>query len=132
LAAKTARLFQQPVEEVLGRALTLACRLYGADVYVEFVFDEINLRPMDELEAHLQIKQNRVMELLSYGRVNDEEAQALLGLGSLPESAEELAGTQFLNKREADALPVAATNSRNRQISPDTPSSSGGSDNDTN
>lgn len=131
LGTKTARLFQQPVQEVMGRALTLACRLYGVDVYVEFLFDDMDLRPTNELEAHLQIKQQRVLELLSLGRINDDEAQALLGLGSLPAEAEELAGTQFMNSKAADSLPVAATNSRNRQISPDTPDSSGGADNAT-
>jgi len=97
LATKTAALFQKPVAEVLSRALTLACRLYGADVYVEFSFDDIDLRPQNELEAHLQIKQARVLQLLSLGRVNDDEAQSMLGLGSLPAGAEELAGTRFLD-----------------------------------
>lgn len=129
LATKTARLFQQPVQEVLGQALTLACRLYGADVNVTFEFNDIDLRPASELEAHLQIRQNRVLELLSLGRLTDDESQAMLGLGSLPPQAEVLAGTGFHNPKTADALPVAATNSRNRQISPSTPSSSGGADN---
>ena len=129
LATKTARLFQRPIEEVLGRALTLACRLYGVDVYTEFSFNDIDLRPLNELEAHLAIKQNRVLELLSLGRVTDDEAQAMLGLGSLPPQAEQLAGTGFQNPKTPDSLPVAATNSRNRQISPDTPTSSGGADN---
>lgn len=129
LATKTAALFQKPVAEVLSRALTLACRLYGSDVYVEFEFDDIDLRPQNELEAHLQIKQARVLQLLSLGRVNDDEAQAMLGLGSLPAGAETLTGTRFLDKVNTDAVPVAATNSRNRQISPSSPTSSGGSDN---
>lgn len=129
LATKTAKLFQQPVQEAMGKALTLACRLYGVDVYCEFTFDEINLRPLDELEAHLQIKQSRILELLSLGRITDDEAQAMLGLGSLPASAEQLSGTGFANSKTPDSLPVAATNSRNRQISPNTPSSSGGADN---
>ena len=130
LATKTAKLFQKPVQEVLGRAITLACRLYGEDVYVEFMFDDIDLRPQNELEAHLQIKQHRVLELLSYGRVTDDEAQSMLGLGSLPAAAESLAGTQFMSKASGADVPTAATNSRNRQISPDSPNSSGGEDND--
>ena len=121
--------FQKPVEEVLGQALTLACRLYGADVNVTFEFHDIDLRPVAELEAHMAIRQNRVLELLSLGRITDDESQAMLGLGSLPPQAEVLAGTGFHNPKTADALPVAATNSRNRQISPSTPSSSGGADN---
>ncbi len=129
LATKTAKLFQGPVQEVMGKALTLACRLYGVDVYTEFSFLDIDLRPVAELEAHMAIKQNRVLELLSLHRVNDDEAQAMLGLGSLPPQAEQLAGTGFQNPKTPDSLPVAATNSRNRQISPSTPSSSGGADN---
>lgn len=129
LAAKTAKLFQGPVQEVLGRALTLACRLYGADVYVTYEFDDIDLRPKNELEAHLAIQQSRILELLSLGRITDDEAQAMLGLGSLPASAATLSGTGFANSKTPDALPVAATNSRNRQISPNTPTSTGGADN---
>lgn len=129
LATKTAKLFQGPVAETLGRALTLACRLYGADVYVEVAFDDVELRPVSELEAHMQIRQSRILELLSLGRINDAECQAMLGLGSLPASAEQLSGTGFANSKTPDSLPVAATNSRNRQISPNTPSSSGGADN---
>lgn len=130
LATLTATLFQQPVEEALSKALTLACRLLGADVDVEFRFDEINLRPTLELEAHQSIRQTRVLELLSLGRINDAEAQALLGLGSLPAGAPTLAGTNFHTASKADALPVAATNSRNRQISPSTPGAAGGASNE--
>lgn len=129
LATKTAKLFQGPVQEVMSKALTLACRLYGVDVYTEFSYQEIDLRPLNELEAHLAIKQNRVLELLSLGRITDDESQAMLGLGSLPPQAEQLAGTGFHDPKAPDSLPVAATNSRNRQISPDTPTSSGGADN---
>lgn len=127
---KTAELFQGPVEEALSRALTLACRLYGVDCYVEMSFNPIDLRPASELEAHLAIRQNRALELLSYGRITDDECQALLSLGSLPEGAETLSGTKFLATKTPDSLPVAATNSRNRQISPEGPTSGGGSSND--
>lgn len=129
LATKTAKLLQGPVQEAMGKALTLACRLYGVDVYCEFTFDDIDLRPKNELEAHLQIQQSRILELLSLGRITDDEAQAMLGLGSLPASAEQLSGTGFANSKTPDSLPVAATNSRNRQISPNTPTSTGGADN---
>ena len=78
----------------------------------------------------MAIRQNRVLELLSLGRITDDESQAMLGLGSLPPQAEQLAGTGFHDPKAPDSLPVAATNSRNRQISPDTPTSSGGADND--
>ncbi len=129
-SVKSAELFQGPVEEAMSRALTLACRLYGVDCYVELAFNPIDLRPASELEAHLAIRQNRALELLSYGRITDDECQALLSLGSLPAGAENLSGTKFLATKTPDSLPVAATNSRNRQISPEGPTSGGGSSND--
>ena len=130
LATKTAALYRGPVQEALSRALTLACRLYGLDVYVELQFKDIDLRPANELEAHKQIQQNRALELLSYGRITDDEMQAMLGLGSLPASAETLSGTMFLGDKRLDTLPVAGVNSLNRQISPEGPTSGGGSSND--
>jgi len=128
LAIKTAELIRTPVQDVLSKILTLAVRLYGVDAYVEAEFAEIELRPTVELEAHFAILQNRVLELLSLGRVTDDEAQAMLGLGSLPASAAELSGTGFYNSKAPDSTPVSATNSRNRQISPSTPNSAGGQD----
>jgi hypothetical protein len=128
LAIKTAELIRKPVQEVLSKLLTLAVRLYGVDVYIEAAFEEIDLRPSSELEAYKAILQARVLELLSLGRITNDEAQFMLGLGSLPASAEDLSGTGFYGSKAPDAAPVAATNSRNRQISPDTPNSAGGKD----
>lgn len=128
LSLKTAELLQKPVCDVLSKLLTLAVRLYGVDAYVEVEFEEMALRPALELEAHMAILQNRVLELLSLGRITDDEAQSLLGLGSMPASAPELTGTQFYGSKAPDSVPVSATNSRNRQISPNTPNSSGGRD----
>lgn len=128
LAIKTAELIRIPVQDVLSKALTLAVRLYGVDAYVVAEFSDIDLRPAMELEAHAAIRQNRVLELLSLGRITDDEAQSLLGLGSLPSSGEELSGTRFYDAKAPDSTPVAATNSRNRQISPETPTAAGGAD----
>lgn len=131
IALKTAEVFRRPVEEVISRALTLAVRLYGVDVYIEFEFDEIDLRPDSELAAHRQINQAITLELLSLGRVTDDEAQQMLGLGSLPEGAEELAGTMFRDKQKLDTLPASGTNARNAAIAPGGPTSGGGRDNET-
>ena len=130
LSAKTAELLNGPVVDVLSRALTLAVRLYGIDARVKVGFDAIDLRPELELQAHKAILQNSVLELLSLGRITDDEAQAMLSLGSLPADAQELSGTRFLEVRPMDALPAAATNSRNRQITPNTPKAAGGKDNE--
>lgn len=130
LAMKIAALVQNAVAEVMSRALTLAVRLYGIDAYVKFRFDDIDLRPKSELEAHLAVRQNRVLELLSLGRITDDEAQDMLGLGSLPESAEELSGTGFHKTKAPDTTPVAGTNARNQSIAPQGTSSAGGKDNE--
>ena len=128
LSMKLARLIQLPVETVMSRALTLAIRLYGIDAYVKFRFNPIDLRPEAELEAHKAILQNRVLELLSLGRITDDEAQTMLGLGSLPESADELSGTGFYSSKAADSAPVSKTNSVNNAITP-SDTSAGGKDN---
>jgi hypothetical protein len=114
---------------VLSRALTLAVRLYGIDAYIKLDFEEIDLRPKAELEAHYAMRQNRVLELLSLGRITDDEAQQILGLGSLPDGAETLTGTGFYSNKTPDTMPVSGTNARNASIAPAGPDSSGGRDN---
>jgi hypothetical protein len=130
LSMKLARLIQVPVETVLSRALTLAVRLYGVDAYIKLKMNPIDLRPKAELEAHEAIRQNRVLELLSYGRITDDEAQVMLNLGSLPESSELLSGTRFLSSKTPDSTPVAATNARNQSIAPQGSRNAGGKDNE--
>jgi len=130
LALNLAALFQDTVETVLSRALTLAVRLYGVDAYVKFKFEAIDLRPELELEAHKSIKQNRMTELLSIGRITDEEYQAELGLGSIPEGAPRLSGTMFYQTKAQDTVPTSQTNARNQDITPSTPTSAGGKDNE--
>ena len=93
--AKTAKAIQAPVEQVLSRALTLACRLFGLDVYCNFLFKKIDLRPESELEAFLVMEQDRVLDLLSLGMISDEEAAWELDLGPLPENYVPLSGTFF-------------------------------------
>jgi hypothetical protein len=129
IAVKTANMLRRPVEEAISRALTLAVRLYGVDVYIEASFAPIDLRPDSELAAHRQIFQAIALELLSLGRITDDEAQQMMGLGSLPEGAPELAGTMFRDKQGLDALPASGTNARNTAIAPDGPTSGGGRDN---
>jgi hypothetical protein len=129
LAMKLARLIQVPVEVVLSRALTLALRLYGIDAYVEFKFEDIDLRPKVEIEAHLTMRQARVLELLSLGMLTDDEAQVMLSLGSKPEGSPELSGTMFYGTKQLDTLPASGTNAVNQQIDTDQPTSGGGRDN---
>ena len=129
LSTKMAASLQQPAASVLSRALTMAVRMYGLDVYVKVKFEDINLRPKDELEAHATMKQQRVLELLSLGRITDAEAQSMLGLPSLPENAQRLEGTLFRETKQLDTLPASGTNARNASIMPGTPAAAGGRDN---
>ena len=119
-----------PVEEVMSRALTLAVRLMGIDGYVCFEFLPVNLRPEEELEAYKGTKQKRVLELLSYGLMND--AQACYELGLRPQGLQTLlAGTGFYTKKfqgETSEGEGERESSAGRALNPDTPSKSGGDD----
>lgn len=125
---KVARGIQRPVEEVMSRAITLATRLYGVDVYVKFKFDPINLRPEDELEAFKTMHLDRVFRLLSEGFLSDEEAAQELGTGPRAPGAPPLSGTGFMRgsagTNAADASPNA--DPQGRALQPDTPSNAGG------
>lgn len=120
---------RSPVEEVMSRALTLACRLQGIDGYVAFEFNPINLRPAIELEAYFGTRQKRVLELLSWGVIN--EAHACWELGIRPQGLNAvLAGTRFYAK-DAPAEPTVEpdrTTSSGAALNPGTPAKSGGAD----
>lgn len=125
---KTARAAQVPVETFMSRALTLAARLYGADVYVKFRFKPIDIRPENELEAFKTMRQARTLELLSYGFISDEQASELLGTGPRPPGAPELSGTFFFESKTLDAAQKASPNDdpQGRALQPDTPNKAGG------
>lgn len=116
-----------PVEEAMSRALTLACRLQGVDGYVAFEFNPINLRPAIELEAYFGTRQKRVLELLSWGVIN--EAHACWELGIRPQGLSAvLAGTRFYAK-DASAEPEPdRSSSSGAALNPGTPAKSGGED----
>lgn len=130
LLAKFAQMVQKPICETLSRALTLAIRILGVDAYVNFVLEEPDLRPTSELEAFMALRQNRILELLSLGRITDDEAQSILGLGSLPEGSEELSGTMFYGSKSMQTLPSGNQDPNGRGVSSrETPVSTGGRDN---
>lgn len=118
---------RSPVEEAMSRALTLACRLQGIDGYVAFEFNPINLRPAIELEAYFGTRQKRVLELLSWGVIN--EAHACWELGIRPQGLNAvLAGTRFYAKdASAEPEPDRSTSS-GAALNPGTPAKSGGAD----
>jgi hypothetical protein len=123
---KVVQATRPPVEEVMSRALTLAVRLMGVDGSVQFEYLPVNLRPEDELEAYKGTKQNRILEMLSHGLIND--ADACYQLGVRPQGMfTQLQGTGFYSKSAAQ--PAAdRTTSSGAALAPDTPTKSGGKD----
>lgn len=91
---KTSAALQTPVEAIMSRALTTACRLYGTDVYVKFEFKPIDLRPDSELEAFRTMKETRILNRLSLGMITDAQAAFELDLPYNP-AAPKLSGTGF-------------------------------------
>lgn len=125
---KVARSIQRPVEDNLSRALTLAVRLYGFDVYVKVRFNPINLRPEDELEAFKTMQQNRIFNLLSEGFIDDDEAAVMLGTGPRPEGAPILMGTGFMRGVDSIDANDASPNGdpQGRALQSDQPENAGG------
>ena len=129
---KIARAVQKPVEQLMSRAMTLAVRLYGADVYVRFRFEPIDLRPESELEAFRVLRQSRVLELLSLGFLTDQQAAEELGTGPRAPNAPELSGTMFKEmsgtgfQNSGDPEPTPNSDPMGRSLQPDTPSKAGG------
>jgi len=66
----------------------------GMKGYVVVKHDPINLRPELELEPQKLARQNRILQLQSFGHITDSEAALELGILHLPE--EPLSGTRFL------------------------------------
>jgi hypothetical protein len=129
LFIKTASRIQPPVAAVLSRAMTLAVRLYGFDGYVMVSFDPIDLRPEHELEAFKQMKQQRVLELLSLGFLTDDEAAEELRTGMRAPGAPKLSGTFFYQNQGLGAPPNPNGDPAKRALTGDSPKSSGGRDN---
>lgn len=125
---KVVQACRPPVEEVMSRALTLACRLMGIDGYVAFEFLPIDLRPDSELEAYTATRQKRILELLSLGIIND--AHACFELAVRPQGmTAALSGTGFTAKTTTAATDADRSTSTGKALSPDTPAKSGGDDN---
>ena len=120
-------LVRKKLNELYSRIFTLAVRLYGVDCYVEFAYEDIDLRPKNEVEAFKAMKQSRVLELLSLGYLSDEEASITL-TGKLPAAgAPKLSGTGFRANTSVQPDGTGyngATNdgsTMNQNLKPDTP-----------
>ena len=62
LFLKNANIIRTKLNVIYSRALTQAVRLQGQDVYVEFKYAELDLRPQAELEAYKAMEQSRILE----------------------------------------------------------------------
>ena len=124
LFLKHADIVRRKLNEFWSRMFTLAVRLFGNDVYIDFQYAQIDLRPTAELEAYRAMYQSRILEQLSLGLVSDEEACVLL-TGQLPPAGmAPLSGTMF----KGNAAPVAGaenpgsqTSTMTKQTQPGTP-----------
>lgn len=83
------------LNEIISKAMTLAVRLFGLDVTVEFKLAPINLRPDSEMESFRAMKQARILEQLSLGFLTDDEASIALNGELTPAGFAPLCGTGF-------------------------------------
>jgi hypothetical protein len=103
LFMKNATGAQMKLNEIYSKAFTLAARLFGEDVYVEFAYAPIDLRPETELESFRSMRQSRILEQLSLGFLTDDEASLELTGQLTPAGFKPLSGTQFFNPPKAEA-----------------------------
>ncbi len=119
-----------PVEEFWSRAFTLAARLFGFDVVVDFKFASIDLRPDSELLAFKQTKQMIVLEQLSLGMISDDEACLQLTGKLAPSDMKPLSGTMFKGSNAtadpAVAQPSNSGSTLNQNLKPTTPTTGRG------
>ena len=110
LFMKSAEGVQFALNDIFSQSLILALRLMGYDVYVDFSFGSINLRPDAELETFKAMEQSRILEQLSYGFISDDEASLRLAGKLAPETMPQLSGTNFtVNKSSVSENPYSNT-----------------------
>lgn len=105
---------QIKLNSIFSRAFTLGVRLLGYDVYVQFEFESIDLRPSTELEAFRSQKQSRILDLLSLGLISDEQASIELTGRLPPKGYENKSGTMF--RSGAGTMPGGNPNSTTSQL----------------
>lgn len=122
LYVKQADMIRRKLNEIYSRAFTVAVRLLGMDVYVEFKYDNIDLRPESELEAFRSMKQSRILELCSLGYKSDEETCIELTGNLPPDGFTPLSGT-FFKYKAADTAnnPNSNTSAIDQTLTTDTP-----------
>lgn len=126
---------RRKLNEMFSKMLTLAVRLFGEDVAVTFAYDPIDLRPESELEAFFAMRQSRVLEQLSYGFIEDDDAAIQLTGKLTPEGFTPLSGTLFYNAKPGTGdNPYSGSNdgsksgggAMNQSLKPSSPTKAGG------
>ena len=118
LFLKNADILRRKLNTLYSRIFTQALRLMGNDVYVEFKYAKLDLRPDAELEAYKSMKQSRVLEQLSLNLITDEEAVMALTGKLPPEGFTPLAGTRFTSNKVDTSNPDSQTSNMNGQKDP--------------
>lgn len=132
LFVKNATVIKNKIDEMYSRMLTLALRLFGHDVYVEFRYADIDLRPEAELASFRQTNQAIILEQLSLGLISDDEAALALTGHLPPKGYKPLSGTMFKSASAHSAggtgpnndasTPSNGGSTLNQKLAPDTPS----------
>lgn len=120
---KHADVVRRKLNEFWSRMLTMAVRLFGQDVYVDFQYDALDLRPDAELEAYKAMRQSRLLEQLSLGLLPDDEACVLLTGRLPPVGMQPLSGTMFKAGGLQVANPDSNTSTMSQTLKPKTPAS---------
>lgn len=124
LFMKNADIIRTKLNTIYSRMMTQALRLMNQDVYVEFKYAPLDLRPTAELEAYKTMEQSRVLELLSLGFLPDEEACIRLTGNLPPQGHKPLSGTMFKSNKPDIANPDSQTSTMNvteKTLKPNTP-----------
>jgi hypothetical protein len=123
LFMKNADIVRRKLNLMYSRALTVAIRLLNQDVFVEFTYADLDLRPQGELEAYKSMKQSRELELLSLGLISDEEACIALTGNLPPQGMKPLSGTMFKSGKVDAGNPNSQTSNMGKkdELKPDTP-----------
>lgn len=95
LFLKSAEVLALKLGVIYSRMLTMAVRLLGMNCYVDFKYDDVDLRPKGEQEAYRAMEQDRILEQLSLGFITDEQACVILTGKLPPEGYQPKSGTMF-------------------------------------
>lgn len=117
-----------------SRWFSTAIRLFGVDAYVDFRFEEVSMRPKEEMLAFTQTKLSINTDLLSLGTITDEEFSIRMTGELPPASAPKLSGTMFkhggMQKDPLTSDPIAnpsnSGSTLNQHLNPDTPTTGRG------